>query len=199
MTKASNNPFPSILVAKQASAPSTPASGYGRIYCKSDGLYFIGDNGTEVGPFATSSGGGYTQGARVYNSASQAIASATTTYIAWNSESYDTDGIHDTATNNSRLTCKTAGKYTIAAHVNFSANANGIRRGFIHLNRTTVICDIQIEPVDLGRGVTGLILTTLYDLQVNDYVEFAVIQDSGSSLNVTVDTIREAFMMQRIG
>lgn len=55
--KASNNPFPSVLVAEQGSAPATPASGYGRIYCKTDGLYFIGDNGIEVGPLAGSSSG----------------------------------------------------------------------------------------------------------------------------------------------
>jgi hypothetical protein len=60
MTKASSNPFPSILVAEQGSAPATPSTGYGRIYCKSDGLYFIGDDGVEIGPLAAASAPGGT-------------------------------------------------------------------------------------------------------------------------------------------
>ena len=78
MTKASDNPFPSILVAEQGSKPSTPASGYGRIYAKSDGLYFIGDNGTEVGPFGTSgSGSGETTSLLLNYAASTDLFNAT--------------------------------------------------------------------------------------------------------------------------
>jgi hypothetical protein len=56
--KGSDNPFPSILVTEQIAAPATPATGYGRIYCKSDGLYFVGDDGVEVGPLGVGGGGG---------------------------------------------------------------------------------------------------------------------------------------------
>lgn len=37
---------------KEVASPSTPASGYGYVYAKTDGLYFKGDNGTEIGPLA---------------------------------------------------------------------------------------------------------------------------------------------------
>jgi hypothetical protein len=47
-----------VQVKEQGSAPATPASGYGRIYCKSDGLYFVGDNGTEIGPLGAGGSGG---------------------------------------------------------------------------------------------------------------------------------------------
>lgn len=40
----------SIRMKEQSSAPATPDSGYGQIYCKSDGLYYKGDDGVEVGP-----------------------------------------------------------------------------------------------------------------------------------------------------
>jgi hypothetical protein len=36
----------------EVSAPSTPASGFGYLYAKTDGVYFKGDNGTEVGPLS---------------------------------------------------------------------------------------------------------------------------------------------------
>jgi len=51
-------------------------------------------------PFA----GGAFRGAYVYQSAGQVIPSITSTAIAFDTELYDTDGIHDNITNNSRLT-----------------------------------------------------------------------------------------------
>lgn len=49
-----------IRLAEQGSAPSSPASGYGYLYAKTDGLYYKGDNGTEIGPLAAG-GGSITQ------------------------------------------------------------------------------------------------------------------------------------------
>jgi hypothetical protein len=57
MSKISSAEIDSIRLKEQATAPSTPASGYGQLYAKSDGLYFKGDNGTEIGPFGGGSGG----------------------------------------------------------------------------------------------------------------------------------------------
>lgn len=42
----------------EGSAPSTPASTKWRVYFKTDGLYYIDDAGTEVGPLAAAPGGG---------------------------------------------------------------------------------------------------------------------------------------------
>lgn len=53
MGLAEDNQFPSILLAEQGSAPTTPAAGFGRIYIKTDGVYFVDDDGAVVGPFAT--------------------------------------------------------------------------------------------------------------------------------------------------
>jgi hypothetical protein len=48
-----------FLEFAEASAPSTPASGFARIYVKSDGrVYNMDDAGTEYGPFDTAGGGG---------------------------------------------------------------------------------------------------------------------------------------------
>ena len=42
----------------ESSAPSTPDSGYGYLYAKTDGLYYKGDDGTEIGPLAEAGSGG---------------------------------------------------------------------------------------------------------------------------------------------
>lgn len=49
MALGSNNPFPSVLVVEQASAPTTPAAGRQRLYAKTtDGhFYAVDDAGVE--------------------------------------------------------------------------------------------------------------------------------------------------------
>lgn len=58
---------------------------------------------------------------RVYNNANISIPNATYTALQFNSEDFDTDNMHDNTTNNTRLTCKTAGIYLITGSVSFMA------------------------------------------------------------------------------
>jgi hypothetical protein len=141
---------------------------------------------------------GYHQGARVYHSANQSIANATLTVVAFDSEDYDTDNIHDTSTNNSRLTCKTAGKYLIFASGEYASNATGLRYIQIRLNGTTLKMVFVAAAVNGGdtRIGTGCVL----NMAVNDYVEFIAYQDSGAARNLNRASDYSAiFSMQRIG
>jgi len=140
----------------------------------------------------------YIQGARVYNSANLSIPNNTETALALDSEGYDTDTIHDTVTNNSRLTCKTAGKYLIIAQAWWAGNSTGFRAVTIKLNGATVLAQVLREPV--GTYQCRMITTTIYDLAVDDYVEVTVTQTSGAALNVFVAGYASPeFMMQRVG
>lgn len=137
------------------------------------------------------------KGARVYNSADQNVNNVTTTTLGFNSQRWDTDGIHDAATNNSRLTCKTAGKYIIAATVAFNYNATGDRRLVLLLNGTTVIARTQVVTAS-GYGA-ALVAVTIYDLDVDDYIEVQVHQNSGTTLKVAAsNNFTPEFMMMRI-
>lgn len=117
-TVASDNPYPSILVAEQGSAPTTPASGYGRIYCKSDGLYFVGDNGTEIGPLGASGAGGlYDAYVCVQDQKAQNTQGGSSTGTTWhtrvlNTEVADTASIASIASNQLTLA---AGTYHVEA------------------------------------------------------------------------------------
>jgi len=184
---------------REAAAPGTPAAGYGKIYEKTDGkLYFKNDAGTETE--LTQSSGGYTEGARAYNSANISTPNNTDTVLSFDSERYDTDTIHDNVTNNSRLTATTAGKYLIVANFRFAANATGHRRAFIRLNGATPIALMRIETETSGPQYTAMILTTIYDLSATDYVEVVVKQNSGGALNIeAASNYSPEFMMQRIG
>lgn len=142
-----------------------------------------------------------TIGARVYHNATQSISSGgTAAPLAFNSERYDTDTIHDNSTNNTRLTCKTAGSYLIIGSVLFDVNATGQRLLEIRLNGTTLLADQRTNAIAGGTLGTGLTIATQYPLAVNDYVELLVFQNSGSSLNVlSAGNYTPEFMIVRIG
>jgi hypothetical protein len=138
-------------------------------------------------------------GARVYNNATISIPNGVTTYLTFNSERFDTDTIHDTVTNNSRLTCKTAGKYIIVGHVRFFSNQTGtMRLASIRLNGATEIARHSQSPAIVPN--VEMSVTTIYDLAVNDYVELGAYQDSGGALGVEVAAQwSPEFSMMKIG
>jgi hypothetical protein len=135
--------------------------------------------------------------ARVYHDAAQSIANNTLVALAFNSERYDNDTMHDNATNNSRLTAKTAGKYHIVGNVEFEANASNTRALIIRLNGATNISFLQVPPAAVA---TNLVISTTYSLSVGDYVELIAYQNSGGALNVNSSAnYSPEFMMERVG
>jgi hypothetical protein len=133
--------------------------------------------------------------ARVFHSGNQSVANNTETALAFDSERFDTDVIHDTVTNNSRLTCKTAGKYSITGQATWSASPVTAAIS-IWLNGTTFIGRVDLLSVDYRN----MSVTTIYDLAVNDYVELRVLQISGGAINIlAAGNYSPEFMMFRVG
>lgn len=125
---------------------------------------------------------------RVYHSVNQAVVTATLTALAFNGERFDQAGgvastQHDTATNNTRLTCRYAGIYQITGCAEFSANATGYRDLRVYVNGATVIA-LNRDVTASGTLTTEMNVTTLYGLAVNDYVELCVYQTAGVNVNV---------------
>lgn len=56
--KASDNPFPSLLLVEQAAAPATPASGQARLYRGTDNKLYVVDDAGAVTEVGAGSGGG---------------------------------------------------------------------------------------------------------------------------------------------
>ena len=141
-------------------------------------------------------GGGYTEGARVYNSADISIPNNTITTLTFDSESYDTDTIHSTVANTDRLTCVTAGKYIIGGNAWFYYSTGTRKLSQILLNATTIIAFDEKIGVYSGMNPVGI-----YDLDVDDYLQFQLYQNSGGAVNVTkyANNPSPSFWMQRIG
>lgn len=161
--------------------------------------------GTNTGNYLKDDGtwaavsGGYTEGCNVYHDANQTISNSTWTASAFNQEHYDTDTMHDTVTNNSRITIKTAGKYIIIAMGEFADNSTGFRSMYVRLNGSDVIALSRIKPIGAGVGNDAFCLAGEWDFAVNDYIEVMVLQSSGGNLTWQANaTYQPQFIARRV-
>jgi hypothetical protein len=111
---------------------------------------------------------------RVYGAA-QSIAHNTDVVVAFNAERYDTANLHDTVTNNSRITVPTAGIYDMGFNGSMVAATDyAAFRAFIRLNGTTAL----VAKVNGGLGNATfnyeLNVTGQYKLAAGDYIEVVV-------------------------
>lgn len=118
--------------------------------------------------------------ARAYTNNDQTIPSDSWTTISFESENFDSAGMHDTSTNNSRITipADSEGKYLIIASCRFSAIEAGKKGCRIQLNGTTVLAMASDTAM------------TLEELQAGDFIEMQAMQKSQSSQ--IIDKGREA-------
>lgn len=132
----------------------------------------------------------------VDHDAVQSIPHATVTSVLFNSEVLDNDSMHSTTSDTSRITAKTAGLYTMAASVEFVANATGERVLSIVLNGSETLVTQAIDaPADPAR----INVATIYYMDVDDYVEARVYQTSTGALNLNTSSDIPNFRVAWIG
>lgn len=118
-----------------------------------------------------------------YHSTNQSIADSTLTAVALDSEVVDSNGLHSTVTNNSRLTIVTAGVYWIFGQMSWANNATGFRQALLRLNGSTLVAE-DIVPVNSGSVQTTHNVFQKRVLAVGDYIELVAGHNSGAGLNV---------------
>ncbi len=115
---------------------------------------------------------------KVTKSTNQTISDDIDTIIDWDQETYDTDDMHDNVTNNSRITIKTAGKYTVMAQIAWTSNSVGMRDIQI-LKNGVVLGNVRYLPSNNSRNI----ISAVDEFVVDDFLELQVNQDSGVSLD----------------
>jgi len=122
--------------------------------------------------------------ALVTHSTTQSISNATLTALAFDTETYDVGGCHDTVTNNSRLTVPTGGDglYLVVCQIEYANNATGIRMARIRKNGSANLGTVFVPAVN--GDVTSFQCTAVVVLAAADYVEAIAYQTSTISLNV---------------
>ena len=135
----------------------------------------------------------------VNRNAVQSIPNDTWTALLFNSEIWDSNDIHDLASNTSRLTCKSAGKYFVWFNFCWDSNTTGRRGGSVLKNGATNEIHAEVA-INAGAPFGWLGASGIIDLAVNDYIELQVHQNSGGALNVywAADSVSPRFGMHRL-
>lgn len=117
-------------------------------------------------------------GARLWKSANQTVPSGNNDVITWNSEVYDTDLLHDTATNNSRITIPSGldGFWQLTVKINTDADAANHNPMAIRFRKNAAgsgaggtLLDVQTFSGHTNAG--GVALVATYQLVAGDYLE----------------------------
>ena len=120
--------------------------------------------------------------ARVLNSVDLSIPNATTTFLTFDSEHWDTASIHSPGAD--CLVAPVAGKYSLFGHVKIAPNSTGVRQVSIQrvlgLNRA-----LANVLVNAATGIeTELSVSTHVEAAAGDCFKLAVYQTSGGALDV---------------
>lgn len=131
------------------------------------------DSGKTVTPYA-----------RARASVAQSIPANTVTALAFDAEDTDNDSIHDTATNTSRLVCRTAGVYSVVAHVEWSAGAG--RELWI---RQTLASGGTKILGETNADVSRQSVAAIAEMAVGDYIELVVYTTSATTTSMAGNNI----------
>lgn len=120
--------------------------------------------------------------AEVRHNANQSIANNTDTALNFATELWDTDGMHDTVTNNTRITSQTSGIYLVCVFAGFAGNATGKRDIFLRRSDGVIYGRDGMMP----NSTANVYLSTFafVPMPAGFYVEACVYQNSGGALNV---------------
>lgn len=120
---------------------------------------------------------------RAFHSSNISIANNTLTAVNLDSEEYDTDTMHSTSSNNSRITFTTAGTYTVTFNCMWNKTVAGLgdREAFIRVNGSSYIAHDSKRQggADLFIGHS---VVAQDDFGAGDYVEGVVRQTTGTNL-----------------
>lgn len=184
-----------ILELLLGTDPGAAASGHQGLWIDSSGNIWKADaSGVDVLIYGNCQ-------CRAYSSAAQTISDNTSTYLTLDSELYDTDTMHSTVTNTSRITMTKAGKYFVGCCVRFASNSTGYRQVGIQINRAQNVFLHRVQPVSAASSPTLMTIGGDYTFAAGDYIEINVVQTSGGNLDTEVSAggVAPSMWCHRIG
>jgi len=145
--------------------------------------------------------GGRMPRVNVGRTVAQSVPSGTPTIIGWDSESFDTDSMHDNVTLFTRLIVPAGltGRWRVEAQVGFAANATGTRAVWITVNGVSTRWTQSENPVNSASAGVGLYTSRELMLNAGDYVELVGFQSSGINIGVVTSTTSDFFAATYMG
>lgn len=146
----------------------------------------LGTSAETVSIPGTLSLAGYRLGAvpacRVFHNTTQSIAHNTAQDLVFNSERFDPDNLHSTATNTERITIAVAGVYVVTAHVRFTSASDYTRLDGLLLVNGTVGIDFDRNDNPGTQNTARVVrLSASWKFAAGDYVTVNVTQVNGAS------------------
>jgi len=138
-------------------------------------------------------GGGNDIGCKVRDAAAISTDNNVVLVVPWDTEVYDTDGMHDNVTNNERITFKTAGKYLVIFDGIWASDSVGVRLGRIGINAIRGVSN-RVPAITSSEFSMSVIL----DAAVDDFVFCDVLQASGCTLDFRSNVQQCSFSAQKI-
>lgn len=125
----------------------------------------------------------------------QSVAHNTNTILAAPNENFDNDAMHDTVTNNSRVTAQTAGRYLLIATCSFAAapESAGTRRIQFLLNGVTILAGANALTASTNLP-TDLVAVRAVTLAATNFVEVRVFQFSAAAITVTLSEFAVTYL-----
>ncbi len=138
----------------------------------------VADGSLGTGEFASS-----IPAVRVTRTGNQTLEHNHVVDLVFNSERYDTAGMHSNSTNPDRITAPVTGIYAVGVSVRWAANAFGIRKlGLVKNDVAFVAYDSQAGNGGDCCNYTNL--STIVRLEAGDHIKVRAIQDSGGDLDI---------------
>lgn len=136
---------------------------------------------------------------RVFHGGNTPIANGVWTAHPFNSELFDTNGMHSTVSNTDRITIQTAGLYLVSGGVCFGANGTGLR--LCGISKNTVVSPSEGWHMTLASAAVGnhVHYTSVVKCAVADILRLLVFQNSGGSLDTYTEDGQPQFSAVWIG
>jgi len=116
---------------------------------------------------------------------SQSVPNATHTALIAPTENFDTDTMHSTVTNTSRITATTAGRYLVSATLVFGSNATGIRILSFFVDATT---SYEMVAVNTNTGGnTTLSGSRAFALTAGQFIEVRGFHTAGGNIDLALE------------
>lgn len=120
----------------------------------------------------------------------QSLTSGAFVAVNFDAEDYDSDvdnvGGHFTGLDPARYTARYAGWYQLGGGPGFSSNATGVRLSYWAVNTAVVNGSEVLVPTTSGFSHCHASRVIPVYLNINDFVELYVFQNSGGALNTSV-------------
>jgi hypothetical protein len=126
-------------------------------------------------------------GVRAYASGSQSIGDSADKTVLWDSEVFDSDGFHSTASNTHRITIPSGldGTYLFTTQIAFAADSGGWRSVWMEDSGGTIRASV-VQIAASGSQRHEAQVTMVYTIAAGDWIAVHCTQTSGSTLTLDV-------------